>query len=132
MVQQNVAGRPVTVFRFPPRTRLKALSHATVSTKGVGAKGFVTRNCKHQGGGSGGERKGTKTLGRISRIYVIHTVDLFTNFSSFNNLISDLRRCGQRPAWQDTIPRRTSCGKSSTNGALGPSVLASFANLMAK
>ena len=30
MVQQNVAGRPVTVFRFPPRTRLKALSHATV------------------------------------------------------------------------------------------------------
>ena len=31
MIQQNVAGRPVTVFRFPPRTRLKALSHATVS-----------------------------------------------------------------------------------------------------
>ncbi|KAJ7382979.1 Intermediate filament tail domain-containing protein [Desmophyllum pertusum] len=30
MIQQNVAGRPVTVFRFPPRTRLKALSHATV------------------------------------------------------------------------------------------------------
>ena len=33
MVQQNVAGRPVTVFRFPPRTRLKALSHATVSVE---------------------------------------------------------------------------------------------------
>ena len=31
MIQQNVAARPVTVFRFPPRTRLKALSHATVS-----------------------------------------------------------------------------------------------------
>ena len=31
MIQQNVAGRPVTVFRFPPRTRLKALTHATVS-----------------------------------------------------------------------------------------------------
>ena len=31
MIQQNVAGRPVTVFRFPPRTKLKALSHATVS-----------------------------------------------------------------------------------------------------
>ncbi|XP_029190000.1 lamin-L(I)-like [Acropora millepora] len=30
MIQQNVAGRPVTVFRFPPRTRLKALSHASV------------------------------------------------------------------------------------------------------
>lgn len=30
MIQQNVAGRPVTVFRFPPRTRLKALTHATV------------------------------------------------------------------------------------------------------
>ncbi|KAK3718286.1 hypothetical protein QZH41_010096, partial [Actinostola sp. cb2023] len=32
MVQQNVSGRPVTVFRFPPRTRLKALSHTTVWT----------------------------------------------------------------------------------------------------
>ncbi|XP_078348214.1 lamin-B1.S-like isoform X3 [Oculina patagonica] len=30
MIQQNVAGRPVTVFRFPPRTRLKALTNATV------------------------------------------------------------------------------------------------------
>ncbi|EDO39801.1 predicted protein, partial [Nematostella vectensis] len=34
MIQQNVAGRPVTVFRFPPRTRLKALSHTTVWSAG--------------------------------------------------------------------------------------------------
>ncbi|XP_031549204.1 lamin-B1-like [Actinia tenebrosa] len=34
MVQQNVSGRPVTVFRFPPRTRLKALSHTTVWSAG--------------------------------------------------------------------------------------------------
>lgn len=30
MIQQNIAGRPVTVFRFPPRTMLKANAHVTV------------------------------------------------------------------------------------------------------
>ena len=40
MVQQNVAGRPVSVFRFPPRTTLKALSHATVSIRLTTIFGF--------------------------------------------------------------------------------------------
>ncbi|XP_028397529.1 lamin-B2-like [Dendronephthya gigantea] len=30
MIQQNISGSPVTVFRFPPRTKLKANSHVTV------------------------------------------------------------------------------------------------------
>ena len=42
MIQQNVAGRPVTVFRFPPRTRLKALSHATVS---IAIRVWVSSHC---------------------------------------------------------------------------------------
>eukprot|EP00794_Sanderia_malayensis_P018175 gene18175-19989_t len=30
MLQQNVGGKPVSIFRFPPRTRLKANAHITV------------------------------------------------------------------------------------------------------
>lgn len=47
MVQQNVSGRPVTVFRFPPRTRLKALSHTTVRELEQNEHGNVSNFANH-------------------------------------------------------------------------------------
>lgn len=120
MIQQNVAGRPVTVFRFPPRTRLKALSHATVSIAITSLHLF------------------SSSPPIVLDWAELHNLILHITFLSircFNIILiwfipRSPCRCGQQQVCPDTILHQTSCGKTSTSGELDQSVLQSSASQM--